>query len=156
MAGGFAAKFWAVAGGQGMSQRGAWLLVLAAPFFLFLVLLVLSPPDAGWFAGSALVRLTDPLMLFAVVASGIAGSAGVRWFWALGIGIATAFVLLYVNYDYWVRIAGHAYANNTAFEELIWHLCFAFYGFLVGRLLLRSPKPAMSLAASSKFEHEPR
>jgi hypothetical protein len=124
-----------------MSHRVAGMLVFAGPFCVFLVLFAVNQADAGWFAGKTLGHLADPLILGCVVVSGVAGLLGFRWLWALGTGTVTVLAHFYVSYDVWVRIAGSEIANKTAFNELVWHLFFAFYGFLIGKLLFRSTKP---------------
>jgi len=114
-------------------------LALAAPFILFVALLVLSPATAGTFAGSLLGRITDPPVLIGLVLSALAGVAGWRWWWAFGIGTIVGSAGCVLGYSWWQQVAGSAIANRTAASFVVWSIVFACYGFTAGRMFLRTP-----------------
>jgi hypothetical protein len=113
-------------------------LVLAAPFVLFVVLLVLSPAAAGTFAGSLLGKITDPPVLIGIVLSGVAAALGFRWQWAVGIGIIVGTAGCLLGYSWWQKVAGSTVANQTAALFVAWSIAFACYGFIAGRMFFRS------------------
>jgi len=111
--------------------------VLAAPFLLFVVLLILSPAAAGTFAGSLLAKITDPSVLIGIVLSGVAGALGFRWQWAVGIGIIIGTAGCLLGYSWWQNVAGSTVANQTAVLFVTWSIAFACYGFIVGQMFFR-------------------
>jgi hypothetical protein len=118
---------WKIAGG----------LVLAAPFVLFVVLLVLSPAAAGTFAGSLLGRIADPPVLIGIVLSGVAGALGFRWYWALGIGVTVGTAGCLLGYAWWTKVAGSTVAQQTAARFVMWAMLLAAYGYILGRTFHR-------------------
>ena len=117
--------------------------VVAAPFVLFVLLLVIDPPAAGTFAGSLLVRLTDPPVFIGIVVSCIFGAVGYRWPWALGVGVIAALVGCVMGFSWWQKVAGSDVAVRTAMSFALWTILLAAYGYIVGRLFQRDKAPAV-------------
>lgn len=136
--------------GAGMSPQswGLWpsAIVLAAPFALFFILLMLVPPAAGWFAGVVLARITDPPILIGIFLAGIVGTARRHFAWALGIGLLIGAAGSLLGYSWWSRVAGNAVAADMAARFVVWAILLAAYGYVAGQVLIeaceRLAKPA--------------
>ncbi len=123
---------------RGEASMQPWKLgaiaIVAAPFVLFVLLLVIDPPAAGTFAGTLLARLTDQPIVIGIVASCIFGAVGYRWPWALGVGVIAALVGCAIGFSWWQKIAGSDLAIRTAMSFAIWTILLAAYGYIAGRL----------------------
>jgi hypothetical protein len=109
--------------------------VLAAPVAYFFFLLAVDPPAAGWFAGSWLARIADPLMLIGIFLAGSAGAARGHFAWAPGIGVSVGAARCLLGYHWWAEVYGNAAATQMAALFVIWAILFAAYGYIGGGVL---------------------
>jgi hypothetical protein len=115
-------------------KKGLAAAALAAPFVVFVVSLLISPPVAGTLAGTTLSRLVDPIAIVALAGGLIVGAAGFKWWFAPLIGLGLGVVGVLMAYDFWLKVAGREAAGNAALQLIIWAVGFAGYGYLAGML----------------------
>jgi hypothetical protein len=109
--------------------------VLAAPVVYFFLLLAVSPPAAGTFAGSWLARIADPIMLVGIFLAGIAGATRRHFAWALSIGFLAGAVRWLVGYSYSAEVYGREAASQMAVLFVIWAILIAGYAYIGGGVL---------------------
>jgi hypothetical protein len=113
-----------------MSARGLGLILLAAPFMAFSFVLFANPPTAGYFAGTALSSLIDPVIAIGVVVAGLSAAFRAKWYAGLAIGVIVAAVHIALGYSWWLKVAGY----DAALRQSLWVAAFdplvILYGFL--------------------------
>jgi len=122
--------------------------VLAAPFSIFVVSLLISPPAAGTIAGTILGRIVDPVVIAAIVGGLFVGGSGRKWWFAPLVGLALGAVGVVMAYGFWAQVAGPAAAERAAAQFIIWAVGFAGYGYFAG--VLGRPNAAASGASGVK------
>jgi hypothetical protein len=118
-------------------KKGLAAAALSAPFVVFVVFLLISPPVAGTLAGVTLSRMVDPIAIVALAGGLVIGAAGFKWWFAPLIGLGLGMVGVLMAYDFWLKVAGREAAGGAALQLLIWTVGFAGYGFLAGMLCRR-------------------
>jgi hypothetical protein len=108
--------------------------VLAAPFAIFAVSLLISQPAAGTIAGSILGRIADPVVIAAIVGGLFVGGSGRKWWFAPLVGLVLGAIGVVMAYGFWTQVAGAAAAQRAAALFIVWAVGFAGYGYFAGVL----------------------
>jgi hypothetical protein len=122
--------------------------VLAAPFAIFVVTLLISPPAAGTIAGTILGRIVDPVVIAAIVAGLFVGATRCKWWFVPLAGLGLGAIGVVMAYGFWAQVAGPAAAERAAAQFMVWAVGFAGYGYFAG--VLGRPTAAAAVGASGE------